>query len=273
MSEKALMPIEQKEIKFYDDLVVALRLEDGTVCVPIRPICDVLGINWASQSKRIKRDDVLSENVTVVIMATVKGKREMLALPVEYLNGWMFGLTTSKLKPELQAKLKQYKQDCYRVLAEAFGRNNVTARPDDKLMQSAEPSAVAYRNALAIAKIAREQFYLTEQLKEQQDALDGQQKQIGQLDQRLSLVEANLGNDERYVTKEQASHLSQGVRAIGTVLSKRSGKNEYAAVYGELYRTWSVASYKEVAAANYDSVIAWLRNWYLELVDESDCPF
>ncbi len=272
MSEKELSPVEQKEIDFYGDSVVAVRVEDGTVYVPVRPLCELIGVNWSSQRKKLLDDPVLSSQMSSVVITLQKSSpigtptADMLALPLDYLNGWLFGINAKRVKEEIRDALMQYQKECYRVLFEAFGRNDVTARPDENLMQSADPSAVAYRNALSIAKIARQQFYLNQRF-------DGIEQEMKGFDRRLSLVEANLGNDKRYVTKEQASHLSQGVRAIGTVLSKRSGKNEYAAVYGELYRTWSVASYKEVPAVNYESVIAWLRNWYLELVDESDCPF
>ena len=263
---------EQKEIEFYGDNVIAVRVEDGAVYVPVRPLCELIGVDWNGQRTKLNKDPVLSGKIaSVEITLQVRDNRQtiksnMIALPLDYLNGWLFGINANRVKDEIRDSLIQYQTDCYRVLFEAFGRNEPTARPDDELMQSADPSAVAYRNALSIAKIAREHYYLTKQVQTQE-------KQIGRLDQRLSLVEANLGNDDRHVTKEQASNLSQGVRAIGTVLSKRSGKNEYAAVYGELYRTWSVASYKEVPAVNYETVIAWLRNWYLELVDDSDCPF
>ncbi len=269
----ALISVEQKEIVFYGDNVVAVRVEDGSVYVPVRPLCELIGVSWQGQAKKLRNDPILSEVSTSVNISLQKSENTMgthtaamVALPLEALNGWLYGINANRVKAEFRELLLTYQRDCYRVLYEAFGRNEPTARNDDELMQSAEPSAVAYRNALSIAKIAREHYYLTKQVQTQE-------KKLGQLDQRVSLIEANLGNDKRYVTKEQASHLSQGVRAIGTVLTKRSGKNEYAAVYGELYRTWSIASYKELPAAKYDSVIAWLRNWYLELIDDSDCPF
>ncbi|MCL4266099.1 MAG: hypothetical protein KJ069_23015 [Anaerolineae bacterium] len=47
MTEKALVPIEQKEVVFYKDTIVAVRLDDGEIYVPIRPICDNLGVTLA----------------------------------------------------------------------------------------------------------------------------------------------------------------------------------------------------------------------------------
>ena len=36
--ENALVPVEQRTVLFYDDELVAVKVEDGTIYVPIRPI-------------------------------------------------------------------------------------------------------------------------------------------------------------------------------------------------------------------------------------------
>ncbi|MFQ5422276.1 MAG: phage antirepressor N-terminal domain-containing protein [Anaerolineae bacterium] len=57
----ALTPIEEKVLEFYDDLLIAVRLDDGSIFVPLRRLCDNLGLDWRSQLARVRRDDVLSE--------------------------------------------------------------------------------------------------------------------------------------------------------------------------------------------------------------------
>ena len=69
---KALLPIEQKQVLFYDDEVTAVRMDNGSIYVPIRPICDRLGIAWTAQRQRILRDAVLSEELIPVIV-TITG--------------------------------------------------------------------------------------------------------------------------------------------------------------------------------------------------------
>ena len=46
-----------------------LILEEGEKRVPIRPICDLLGIDYSSQLKKIKNDEILKS--TVVLSTTV----------------------------------------------------------------------------------------------------------------------------------------------------------------------------------------------------------
>ena len=54
--EQSLAVVEQKEVEFYGDAIIAVRVAGGGVFVPIRPICDNLGITLAGQRERINRD-------------------------------------------------------------------------------------------------------------------------------------------------------------------------------------------------------------------------
>ena len=119
-TENHLIPIQQKNIQFQGDTLPAAKAENDTIYVPIRPLCDFLGLNFASQSKRIQRDEILSEVRGVVMMTTPSGDQPMVCLPIEYLNGWLFGIQSSRVKPELREKIREYKYSCYHVLAAAF---------------------------------------------------------------------------------------------------------------------------------------------------------
>ena len=81
--DKALVPVDQRTVSFYGDEITAVLVaadESEQVFVPIRPICDLLGIAWSSQRRRILRDPILSE-VMRPVTVTVTGTGAM-ALPV-----------------------------------------------------------------------------------------------------------------------------------------------------------------------------------------------
>jgi hypothetical protein len=101
--EKTLVLVAEKQVDFYGDVLTAALVrvgEDSVVYVPIRPICDYLGLNWSAQYRRIQRDLVLSKAaMSVAVTATdiVAGSRRphvgnMFCLPLDYLNGWLFGV-------------------------------------------------------------------------------------------------------------------------------------------------------------------------------------
>jgi len=94
------------------------------VFVPVRPLCDYLGVDWSAQRKRIVGDAVLSEAARSVAATATEagGRREMLCLPLNLLNGWLFGVSAARVKPEIRERLVRYQKECYRVLARAFVR-------------------------------------------------------------------------------------------------------------------------------------------------------
>ena len=146
MSESNVVPIEQKQVDFYDDQVVAVRLDDGRVFVPIRPICDLLGVAWQPQARKLKTDPILSEqamSITIRLQTSPNSRRPsktmMLALPLDMLNGWLFGINPNRVKSTIRERLLQYQRECYRVLDEAFRQQKVTSATDtiiEELLQT-----------------------------------------------------------------------------------------------------------------------------------------
>ena len=279
MSEKALQPIEQKTVLFYDDEITAVLVakdEDEEAYVPIRPICDFLGIDWSSQRRRINRDPVLSESImSVVITATdidPTSRRPqtstMLCLPLEFLNGWLFGVSAQRVKPELRERVITYQRECYKVLSDAFQktrREETAVTPNIAALQQVKALGQALIN------LAQEQIEQEIRLSHTEQRLDEAVVVVGDLSRRVEAVESELGDPQRTVTPAQAANVSQAVKAVAMALSKASGRNEYGGVYGELYRRYEVPSYRELPAAKYDDVMAWLNEWLQSIT--SDQPF
>lgn len=107
---------ELTTIKFHGaDLVTTNK--DGKILVAMRPIAENIGLDWSAQLKRIKKDSVLNEGVAVIATPTTDGGlQEMITLPVELLNGWLFGIDENRVKPEIKEKLIEYKRECYQAL-------------------------------------------------------------------------------------------------------------------------------------------------------------
>ena len=65
--ETALVPSETRTVDFYGDPItgalVPITGDEPRIYVPIRPICEALGLSWGSQRNRLYRDEVLREAV------------------------------------------------------------------------------------------------------------------------------------------------------------------------------------------------------------------
>ena len=263
--EKALVPVEQKIVDFYEDEVTAVRMADGEVFVPIRPVCENLGVAWSPQLRRINRDPVLSEEAISVTVTVTQQGREMICLPLKFVPGWLFGMNADRVKPEIRERLITYQRECYDVLAEAFQEGRLTADPTfSELLESESPAAQAYKMARAMMELARNQLLLEARIETHGVRLEDHER-------RLEEVEATLGDSERHVTPDQASQISQAVKTVAMKLSKASGRNEYGGVYGELYRKFGITSYKQLPAAKFDEAMRWLNEWRESI--EGEVPF
>jgi len=67
------------------------------------------------------------------------------------------------------------------------------------------------------------------------------------------------------VTPDQASQLSQAVKAVALAQGKKTGRNEFGAVYGELYRKFGITGYKMLPARRFDEAMKFLTDWHEEL--------
>src|SRR5215212_2777361 len=161
---RAIVPARQQIVDFYGDSLPAGQLEDGTVWVPVRPICDALGLTWPSQFLRLNRDPVLATEQGVIIMKSPGGAQPFVALPLKLLPGWLFGIQASRVKPELRAKILRYQRDCYEVLWNAFKGDILPTDPPGIGLTSAQ------QNLELIAAMHR--------LAEQQVALEAQLGQV-----------------------------------------------------------------------------------------------
>lgn len=95
-------------------------------------------------------------------------------------------------------------------------------------------------------------------------------------EERLELVEATLGDPGRFVTPDQAMQISQAVKMVAMELGKRTKKNEYGAVYGQLYRQFAVTGYKQLPASQFDRAMSWLTDWYQRITGATspdEAPF
>lgn len=276
MTNKALTPLKQKEVIFYEDMVTAVLIHADNrqeIFVPIRPICDYLGVDWSAQYRRINRDPVLAESVQGVAVTTTPsadgrggGLQEMLCLPLKFLPGWLFGISATRVKPELQDKIVRYQRECYDVLAEAFteGRLTTDSSFDDLLQQASSDVVEAYQIAQAIMKLARNQIML-------EGRLDDHGRTLADYGRRLETIEADMHQEDRYISEAQATQISQAVKAIAIAMGKQTGRNEFGATWGEFYRKFGISKYRYLPISRFDEAMAWLNEFYQNLTGET--PF
>jgi hypothetical protein len=280
---KALIPIEQRSVDFYEDQILAVIVEvegERRIYVPMRPIAQYLGLSWPAQTRRIQRDPVLAaaaqgvavtatpsqdkEGMTVTVTPPSSGRgggpQEMLCLPAEMLHGWLFGVSVNRVKAELRDKVIRYQRECYRVLWEAFQRDLAPASTQGRTQQGVALGEIRALG-LAVAQLAEEQMRVEALAMNNADRLDRAAQVVGQLGRRLMVLEQRIA-PASLITEEQAAAVSLQVKALAEHLTQSLGdKNYYQSVFAELYRRFGVSSYKNIRQEQYPAVVGFLEEW------------
>lgn len=137
-------------IPFHQDILIAV-IHNGQPHAAMKPICDSIGIDWEGQRQRINRDEVLSEATFITKAPSDGGEQDTLFLPISMLQGWMFGISISRVKPKLRPKLFQFKRECYQVLHDYFTKGE--AVNPRKASQKALPDKLTAEQQEAIKQL------------------------------------------------------------------------------------------------------------------------
>ena len=99
-----------------------ITVENGEqVYFAVKPICDDIGLDADSAVRNIKNDEILGAEACIFNVQIGENQgRNMVCLPIQLLNGWLFSIQAAKVKVEAQPKLLLYKKECHAVLYNHF---------------------------------------------------------------------------------------------------------------------------------------------------------
>lgn len=105
----------------FNNVNIDVAVIDDRPCIALKPIAEALGLEWPRQTRIISEDAVLSSVIAKMATTGADGKQyEMLCLPLDYLNGWLFKINANRYKGERRDLIIRYQKECYRVLAQHF---------------------------------------------------------------------------------------------------------------------------------------------------------
>jgi hypothetical protein len=252
--------VEEKTIVFYEDELIAVKMEDGSIYVPVRRLCDNLGVDWSAQRRRINRDEVLSIAMRGVAVTTTPqnadqhgGRQEMACLPLDLIPGWLFGITTSRVNEDIRDKLIRYRRECFRVLWDAFKTDLLPELQEPAT--DLTPADQMVIQAKAVYDLARHQASMERWLVHHDRRLDDVEEIVEDLRLRMQ-------GPDVLITDRQAGEIAAAVKSVAFELTQRDkSRNWYQSIYSELYRRFGVSSYKQVPADRFGAVMAWLKEY------------
>lgn len=111
--------MKQINIPYKDStLITWLNEQDGKTWIALKPICERLGINWAAQFTKLKADPRFN-CCDIATVAEDGRQREMTALQVDQVYGWLYTINPKKISPESYQEIVSFQHYCTQVIYDA----------------------------------------------------------------------------------------------------------------------------------------------------------
>lgn len=115
MTTTHLIPVERG--------VSVSLIEAETTLVPIKPICELLGISWQVQHRKLMEQPD-RWGVTIMVMPSASGAQETTCLPAREVVAWLWTISSAKIAPAAVDRLLALRTRLDAAL-EAHGRERV----------------------------------------------------------------------------------------------------------------------------------------------------
>lgn len=151
MSTQLISTINNQRIEIVID-------ENGQKFVPIKPICEALGINYTSQLEKLETDDLVDSVIPLRGTTGADGKQyQMKCLPLEFTFGWVFSISLKNVKEEAKDGLRKYKRICHKALFDYFTEHATYIEEKERKLNEYVDKEIEARNHFKNAeKLLRE---------------------------------------------------------------------------------------------------------------------
>ena len=112
-------PLALVSVPFRGGFIEAAQLE-GEVWVPIRPVCDALGLAWQPQLKKLRAKPWAKTCDTFMVSQGDDQRRRFSCVDLRSLPLWLATIEPSRVKPEARPALVAYQREAAEVLYRHF---------------------------------------------------------------------------------------------------------------------------------------------------------
>ncbi len=255
-----LIPTVQDTIIFNGRPLVVVRLPDGRAGVVLRWICENLHIGPAAQVDRIKRTEVIADDLVYVQVQTDGGFQKMPTLVLNSVPYWLATIDTRRMDKDDPKRLEilHYQREAVAALYTWASSLKAVVAPADLVL--AEPITQPTRPASDAPLEEWHDYHL------RMAAVIEWQMEVehwrGSVENRLEAVEAmtdlipeileRLG--PQTLTPEHQNRVKYLISQLSKATSKHPGT-----IYSELYTAFSVPRYQEIPEADWEQVEQWFK--------------
>lgn len=241
---------------------MAVSLPDGRIGATPGSLCDALGLAQNSQSRRIRLDDVLADELLSVAIQTNNGTQIASVLTAWAIPLWLTGIHITRLAESKRAAILAFKKQAANVLYEHF--SHLTLPPPVTLVPSEPIEKPSYPDESAGLDERRKyhrdmvtwldwQADIATWQKHTNNRLDGLESEMESLHEVVRLVPELL---ERMGPATLSPEHQGSVQALAKCLHEISGFS-FATIYSELNAAFHVGKYDQISEASWPEVASW----------------
>jgi hypothetical protein len=283
MADDAQLPRRStyREVQFDSDTLIAVVLDSDGVAVPVRTICEVLGLDLDRQSERLRSHEVLAQGLRIVNVPIAGRVRSVMAIVHKWIPFWLATISPEQVNETTRPKLVRYQLEVAYVLAALYGNELATTPLGNDSTTTA--LQLQLQAALREVRLAREIYLASQQQLQQlqaaQDAtnarLDTHEAQTNaQLQEHRDLIGELTERIVQVLTISPAQQqiIKDAVLRIAVRYKKRhGGKDIFARLFSEFCNDLQTPRYGALPAAKYEAALDWLRRKAAEyLPDDLD---
>ncbi len=265
----ALDTLEQVEIPFLDELLLAALGVDGDIYVPVTLFAQHLGMAQPRQQiARIRRDETMEEALRTIAIKTAGGPQDMQCLRIDMLTLWLATIRAAAVREAIRPKLKRYKREAARAIlayftakAQARALATVAPRPEQAPMPATGASPAEWRAwHLAMADMYQMVEAQGATLVEHQQRLDRHDEEIAALADNYSGVREVLSIMGEIPEPRISIHQQNQLQALVSKIHEATDLHQ-GTIFAAFKKQWRIPRYDELPAAQFDAAYEWLREW------------
>jgi len=239
------LPVPQRYTRFAfagSELIAVFRPDEG-MAIPVRLVCEILGLDLNAQSRRLRKHAVLSKGLRKDRVPIGDRMIDIVVILHKYIPFWLASISPDQVAAEVQEQLILYQTELVDVLAAIY------------LRQTGQSATAEQRQ---ITQLAEEIRHL---LASQRDH-----------EERLTLIEAVVDDLRQYipVTPAQAEFLLRSLKRLGARYEKRTGRKIYDMLMARFKAELGTQRYDALPAAAYEHALAWIEDRAREYLPDDD---
>ncbi|MFL5626275.1 MAG: phage antirepressor N-terminal domain-containing protein [Ktedonobacteraceae bacterium] len=257
---QAVIPAEQDTLTFHGKPLIVVRLPDGRAGVVLRWLCENLNLTSENQIRRIRRTEVIADDLVYVQVQTDGGPQNMATLVLHGVAYWLATIDTRRMDKAdpRRAEILAYQRDAVDALYAWASTPRAIAAPtklvpSEPVTEPARPGPDASNDDWIIYH--QQMLQVLEWRRDIEQWRGGVETRLEGLEAMTDLIPEIL---ERLGPEKITPEHQNMVKHYVEQLMKATGKPR-GTIYSNLYTAFNVPRYQEIPEDEWPQVERWFK--------------